>query len=154
MTHAERKELIRSHFEEFVNRKNLRIGEVNFAPEFMNHGADVPPGMPPGPAVVSLPLSVRRCGGTRGYHDRLVFYREIHRPGNEAHLMRAGVKSCGFFDAAWIGDDGVWFQDDLSKLPCAICMRRHGSGGVVTVFRHHNASITAEVKKPEHVAGR
>jgi hypothetical protein len=26
MTHAEVKEFIRNHFEEFVNRKNLRIG--------------------------------------------------------------------------------------------------------------------------------
>jgi len=38
MTHAEMKEFIRNHFEEFVNRKNLRIGEVNFAPEFVDHG--------------------------------------------------------------------------------------------------------------------
>jgi predicted SnoaL-like aldol condensation-catalyzing enzyme len=50
MTHTEMKEFIRDHFEEFVNRKNLRIGEVNFATEFVDHGADVPPGLPPGPA--------------------------------------------------------------------------------------------------------
>ena len=50
MTQAEMKEFIRNHFEEFVNRKNLRIGEVNFAPDFVDHGADVPPGLPPGPA--------------------------------------------------------------------------------------------------------
>jgi predicted SnoaL-like aldol condensation-catalyzing enzyme len=50
MTHIEMKEFIRNHFEEFVNRKNLRIGEVNFAPEFVDHGADVPPGMASGPA--------------------------------------------------------------------------------------------------------
>jgi SnoaL-like polyketide cyclase len=50
MTHSEMKEFIRNHFEEFVNRKNLRIGEVNFAPGFADHGADVPPGLPPGPA--------------------------------------------------------------------------------------------------------
>jgi predicted SnoaL-like aldol condensation-catalyzing enzyme len=50
MTHAEMKEFIRNHFEEFVNRKNLPIGEVNFAPGFVDHGADVPPGRPPGPA--------------------------------------------------------------------------------------------------------
>jgi hypothetical protein len=50
MTHAEMKEFIRNHFEEFVNCKNLRIGEVNFAPGFVDHGADVPPGLPPGPA--------------------------------------------------------------------------------------------------------
>jgi predicted SnoaL-like aldol condensation-catalyzing enzyme len=50
MTHPEMKEFIRNHFEEFVNRKNLSIGEVNFAPEFVDHGADVPPGLPPGRA--------------------------------------------------------------------------------------------------------
>ena len=50
MTHAEMKEFIRNHFEEFVNRKNLHIGEVNFAPGFVDHGADVPAGLPPGPA--------------------------------------------------------------------------------------------------------
>ena len=50
MTQAEMKEFIRNHFEEFVNRKNLRIGEVNFAPGFVDHGADVPPGLAPGPA--------------------------------------------------------------------------------------------------------
>ena len=44
MAHAEMKEFIRNHFEEFVNRKNLAIGEVNFAPGFVDHGADVPPG--------------------------------------------------------------------------------------------------------------
>jgi predicted SnoaL-like aldol condensation-catalyzing enzyme len=50
MTHSEAKEFVRNHFEEFVNRKNLNIGNVNFAPEFVDHGADVPPGLPPGPA--------------------------------------------------------------------------------------------------------
>jgi len=49
MTHEEMREFVRSHFEEFVNRKNLDIGNVNFAPEFMDRGTDVPPGMPPGP---------------------------------------------------------------------------------------------------------
>jgi len=46
---AEMKEFVRNHFEEFVNRKNINIGDVNFAPEFLDHGADVPPGTPPGP---------------------------------------------------------------------------------------------------------
>jgi predicted SnoaL-like aldol condensation-catalyzing enzyme len=50
MTHPEMKEFIRNHFEEFVNRKNLRIGEVNFAPGFVDRGADVPRGMSQGPA--------------------------------------------------------------------------------------------------------
>lgn len=43
------KQFVRNHFEEFVNRKNLDIAYVNFAPEFLDHGSDVPPGMPPGP---------------------------------------------------------------------------------------------------------
>jgi predicted SnoaL-like aldol condensation-catalyzing enzyme len=50
MTLTEAKEFVRNHFEEFVNRKNLHIGNLNFAPEFEDHGADVPPGTPPGPA--------------------------------------------------------------------------------------------------------
>ena len=50
MTHIESREFIRNHFEEFVNRKNVDIGNVNFAPDFVDHGADVPSGTPPGPA--------------------------------------------------------------------------------------------------------
>ncbi len=42
------KEFIRNHFEEFVNRNNQRVGEVNFAAGFVDHGADVPPGLPSG----------------------------------------------------------------------------------------------------------
>jgi len=48
-THSEMKEFVRNHFEEFVNRKNIAIGDVNFAPEFVDHGSDVPQGTPPGP---------------------------------------------------------------------------------------------------------
>jgi hypothetical protein len=44
MTHDEMRQFVRSHFEEFVNRKNLAIGEVNFASEFVGRGTDVPPG--------------------------------------------------------------------------------------------------------------
>lgn len=50
MAHAEAREFIRNHFEEFINRKNVQIGNVNLAADFVDHGADVPPGMPPGPA--------------------------------------------------------------------------------------------------------
>jgi predicted SnoaL-like aldol condensation-catalyzing enzyme len=50
MTALDIKTFVRNHFEEFVNRKNLDIAEINFAPEFEDHGADVPPGLPPGPA--------------------------------------------------------------------------------------------------------
>jgi predicted ester cyclase len=50
MSLEEMKAFIRNHFEEFVNRKNLDIADVNFAAEFVDHGADVPPGTPAGPA--------------------------------------------------------------------------------------------------------
>src|ERR1700724_1398663 len=50
MTHGEAREFIRDHFEELVNKKNVQIGNVNFAAEFVDHGVDVPPGVPPGPA--------------------------------------------------------------------------------------------------------
>jgi predicted ester cyclase len=47
---SEMKAFVLNHFEEFVNRRNIDIADVNFAPEFVDHGADVPPGTPPGPA--------------------------------------------------------------------------------------------------------
>jgi hypothetical protein len=50
MTHAEARAFLRNHFEEFVNKRNVQIGNVNFAADFVDHGADVPPGTPPGPA--------------------------------------------------------------------------------------------------------
>ena len=50
MSLEEMKAFIRNHFEEFVNRKNLDIADVNFATDFADHGADVPPGTPAGPA--------------------------------------------------------------------------------------------------------
>ena len=48
-THEQMKQFVRDHFEEFVNRKNIAIGKVNFAPEFVDHSSGVPPGTPPGP---------------------------------------------------------------------------------------------------------
>jgi len=50
MSLEQMKQFIRNHFEEFVNKKNLDVADINFAPEFLDHGADVPPGTPPGPA--------------------------------------------------------------------------------------------------------
>ncbi len=48
-THDEMKEFVIKHFEDFVNRQDLDVAYKNFAPEFVDHGSDVPPGMPPGP---------------------------------------------------------------------------------------------------------
>ena len=44
MTLPEMKEFVRDHFNRFVNLKDLDIADVNFAPEFVDHGSDVPPG--------------------------------------------------------------------------------------------------------------
>jgi predicted ester cyclase len=49
MTRSEAREFVRNHFEGFVNRKNVGIGRVTFAPGFVDHGADLPSGVPPGP---------------------------------------------------------------------------------------------------------
>jgi hypothetical protein len=50
MSIDEMKAFIQNHFEQFVNRKNLDIADVNFATDFVDHGTDVPSGTPPGPA--------------------------------------------------------------------------------------------------------
>jgi predicted ester cyclase len=49
MSTEEMKTFIRDHFEQFVNQKNLAIADINFASDFVDHGADVPPGTPAGP---------------------------------------------------------------------------------------------------------
>jgi predicted SnoaL-like aldol condensation-catalyzing enzyme len=46
MTHTQMKQFVRDHFEEFINRKNLDIVEINFAPEFVERGSDLPAGLP------------------------------------------------------------------------------------------------------------
>lgn len=45
----EAKAFVKNHFEQFVNQKNIAIGKINFAADFVDHGAEVPPGTPPGP---------------------------------------------------------------------------------------------------------
>ena len=49
MTLEEMKDFVRQHFEDFVNRRRLEVADVNFSPDFVDRGADVPPGTPPGP---------------------------------------------------------------------------------------------------------
>ena len=49
MTHDEMTLFVRCQFEDFVNRKNLDIADVNFGREFVDHGSDVPLNLPPGP---------------------------------------------------------------------------------------------------------
>ena len=49
MTAEESKDFVRRHFEDFVNRHDLSAADRNFAPDYQEHGADAPPGMPPGP---------------------------------------------------------------------------------------------------------
>src|SRR6266849_1605749 len=91
MTHAEMKEFIRNHFEEFVNRKNLRVGEVNFAPGFVDHGADVPAGLPSGPAgaIQYVGAALKKVPDLRVTIEDLIAEDDRvavrnHRPGTEA----------------------------------------------------------------------
>ena len=56
MTLEEMRQFVRNHFEEFVNRNNIDIGDVNFAPEFVEEGVDVPPGLAPGPQ--GMPVTI------------------------------------------------------------------------------------------------
>jgi hypothetical protein len=50
MTDAEAWAFVRRHGEEFINRQDLSAADRIFAPDFRDHGTDVPPGLPPGPA--------------------------------------------------------------------------------------------------------
>jgi ketosteroid isomerase-like protein len=49
MDSEQAKAFVRSHFEDFVNRQDLSAADRNFAPDYQEHGSDVPPGLPPGP---------------------------------------------------------------------------------------------------------
>jgi hypothetical protein len=71
------KDLIRNHFEQFVNQKNLDIVDVNFAAEFIDHRADVPPGTAPGPAGAKQ----ERLGR---------YYQSAHRISRDCHLANSG----------------------------------------------------------------
>ncbi|MBV8550370.1 MAG: ester cyclase [Acidobacteriaceae bacterium] len=44
------KSFVRRHFEDFVNKQDLSAADRNFAPEYQEHGTDVPPDYPSGPA--------------------------------------------------------------------------------------------------------
>lgn len=49
MNCKEAKAFVRRHFEDFVNRQDLSAADRNFLADYQEHGADVPPGLPPGP---------------------------------------------------------------------------------------------------------
>jgi ketosteroid isomerase-like protein len=50
MTPEEAKDFVRRHFEDFVNKKDLSAADRNFHPDYQEHGADAPAGLPAGPA--------------------------------------------------------------------------------------------------------
>jgi predicted ester cyclase len=50
MSSEEAKTFVRKHFEDFVNHQDLSAAGRNFAADYQEHGIDVPPGLPPGPA--------------------------------------------------------------------------------------------------------
>jgi ketosteroid isomerase-like protein len=50
MNSEEAKAFVCRHFDDFVNRQDLAAADRNFAEDYREHGTDVPPGLPPGPA--------------------------------------------------------------------------------------------------------
>jgi steroid delta-isomerase-like uncharacterized protein len=49
------KQLVREHYEQLVNRKNLAAADVQLAPDFIDHAA--PPGTPRGPEAARLAMA-------------------------------------------------------------------------------------------------
>jgi len=79
MSIEEMKTFVRNHFEQFVNRKNLDIADVNFARDFVDHGADVPPGTPPGPAGAKQYVA----GALKKFPDLKVTIEDIIAEGDK-----------------------------------------------------------------------
>jgi hypothetical protein len=107
MTHREAREFMRNQFEEFVNKKNVQVGNLNFAADFVDHGADVPPGVPPGPAGaianvggalqkfpdLHVTIDEMDCGrGSRGGAESPERYGFEDRASGEARATTAGAK--------------------------------------------------------------
>jgi len=80
MTLEEMRQFVRNHFEEFVNRKNIDIGDVNFAPEFVDHGADVRPDCLPDPRAPNIRRR-RPKTGSRHARDQRVAQAPEFRTG-------------------------------------------------------------------------
>lgn len=50
MSLEDAKAFVRRHFDEFVNHQDLSAADRNFSADYQEHGSDVPPGLPAGPA--------------------------------------------------------------------------------------------------------
>ena len=79
MSIEEMKQFILDHFDQFVNRKNVDIADVNFAPEFVDHGTDVPAGLPPGPEGAKLYVG----GALKKFPDMHVTVEDIVAEGDK-----------------------------------------------------------------------
>ena len=94
MSLDEMKSFIRDHFEEFVNRKNLDIADVNFASNFVDHGADVPAGIPSGPAGAKQYVG----GALKKFPDMRVTIEDIIAEGDKVvvrNVWRATDRATG-----------------------------------------------------------
>jgi predicted ester cyclase len=122
------KKFIRDHFEEFVNRKNLEIADINFAAEFVDHGADVPPGTPPGPAGAKQYVG----GAYKRFPDLHVEIEDLIAEGDKVVVRNR-----------WTGTDAT------------TCQRIEFSG--IVIWRIANRKIVerwAYLEKPHPVAAR
>lgn len=79
MSLEEMKGFILGHFDQFVNQKNVDIADVNFAADFVDHGTDVPPGLPPGPVGAKLYVG----GALKKFPDMHVTVEDIVAEGDK-----------------------------------------------------------------------
>src|SRR5882762_4969941 len=97
MNSEEAKAFVRGHFEDFVNRKDLSAADRNFAADYQEHGADVPPGLPAEKSQFYCNAILDKSAGNE--YSRRVFAGDEHlvaailegqgRDGAEDHLRRA-----------------------------------------------------------------
>jgi hypothetical protein len=117
MTHTEMQEFVRDHFEEFVNRKNLEIGKVNFAPEFVDRGTDVPPGMPPGPegAIAYVSGALKKFPDMHAPQSARPGRRPLERREGPLESGRYGLVLQGAAEAEGVGifAEGVDAEGDV-----------------------------------------
>jgi SnoaL-like polyketide cyclase len=57
---ASNKDLVRRHYEDFINRGDLSAADRDLRPDFIDHAA--PPGTPPGPESAKIWITMVRTG--------------------------------------------------------------------------------------------
>ncbi len=88
MNLEEAKDFVRRHFDDFVNRKDLSAADRNFAADYQEHGADVPPGLPAGPQGPKQYLAT----AFKRFPDIHVTIEDIIAEGDKVVVRNPGVQ--------------------------------------------------------------